>query len=122
MAFFDKLLGKGDDAPKKGSDQRVHERFPANGERVTMLRDGRATQHAFDLQDMSEGGFCLKGYDGEMKAGQYFEFRLTGAPDRGAPEADGFATVVRGFGEDKLACKFPPQPRLKKFMRDYLGL
>ena len=120
MAFFDKLMGGGDKADKP-QNQRAHERYAGQGETVTMLRDGRATSKVFDLVDVSEGGFCISGVEDPMKSGQYFEFRLTGLNEKGKPEADGFATVVRAF-DSKLACKFPPQPRLKKFLRDYLGI
>ena len=119
MGLFDKITGKGDGDKPKGGNQRAHERHPAQGERVTMLNNGKATDQGYELVDISEGGFCLGGYEGKMRSGQYFEFRLTGAPDKGAPEAEGFAEIVRVF-DTKAACKFPPQPRLKKFLRDYL--
>ena len=43
-----------------------------------------------------------------------------GTMDGQPAEAEGFANVVR-VKDEMLAAKFPPQPRLKAFLRDYIA-
>lgn len=112
MAWFKKDKG-GDD------NKREHVRHESKGEKVAMVNNGKASSRLYDLLDISIGGFCLTGYDGNLKGNQYFEFQLSAPIDGKDTKADGFATVVR-VKDGKLAAKFTPQPRLKKFLRDYL--
>lgn len=117
MSLFSKLTGSdkksGDDKPKP---ERQSERIEGKGERVAILPQNKT----YEILDFSLGGFCLTGYDGTLKGNQYFEFKFLGNKNGDVVEAEGFANVVRAK-DDLLACKFPPQPRLKRFMADYLN-
>jgi hypothetical protein len=125
MGWLKNLTGKkdgeaaeGGDAAAKPKPEREFERVKASGETVRILGDGtRGTK--YDVLDMSLGGFAATGYDGNLKGNQYLEFQFFGVQDGKDVECEGFANVVR-VKDGMLAVKFTPQPRLKRFMREYL--
>jgi hypothetical protein len=128
MAWFSKLTGGKEkeekpqekaEVAKPDAPQREFERFAGAGERVTMLQDGRAFGGSYEVRDLSLGGFAIGGYDGNLRGNQYFEFRFSCVKDGKPAEIDGFANVVR-VKDGMLAAKYPPQPRLRAFVRDYL--
>ena len=118
MALFGKFGGgKSGDAQNK----RQHTRYEARGETMTMITNGKDITRPFNIKDISEGGLALTDYEGKIKGGQYFEFKLnlTDFPD--SPSVTGFANVVRVTETGFLAASFPPQPKLKSTLRKYLG-
>lgn len=130
MGWLKNLTGKKDDAEgaegaAAGAEgaaadkpTREFERVKATGEMVRILGDGtRGTK--YEVLDMSMGGFAAHGYDGNLKGNQYLEFEFYGTRDGKDVECDGFANVVR-VKDGMLAVKYTPQPRLKRFMREYL--
>ncbi len=97
-----------------GDNQREHQRFETNGEKVRIYGE------SLDLGDLSEGGMRVTGYNDDLKANQYFEFHLTLPRKNGEQELRGHAKVVRQW-DDQLACQFTkPQPELVFEVRDYL--
>ena len=114
MAWFKKKDGDGD------KPVREHERYESQGETITMLQDSGTDGETYDLLDVSMGGFAIKGYDGRLKGGQYFEFRFNGEVNGEQMTVEGFANIVR-VKEGMLATKFTPQPRLKTFFREYFA-
>ncbi len=116
MAWFGKKKeGGGDNKPP-----REHERYDAQGETMTLLQDSGADGKTYELLDVSMGGFAVRGYDGRLKGGQYFEFRFNGDMKGEDAKVDGFANIVR-VKDGMLAAKFTPQPRLKTFFREYFA-
>jgi len=110
MSFFSKVTG-GD---KDGNPDRDDERIEADGESVSIL----PSKEKYEVVDYSLGGFCVKGYEGKLRGKQYLEFRFFGNKGGEEVKADGVATVIR-VKDGELAVKFPPQPRLKIFLKDY---
>jgi hypothetical protein len=53
-----------------------------------------------------------------LHSNQYFQFKFVGMKNGAPMEAEGMAIVVR-VKNDHLAAKFPPQPRLRTFLRDF---
>jgi len=126
MGWLKNLTGKkdaaegGDSAEAKAEEgpKREFDRIEGTGETVRILGDGtRGT--LYPLLDMSLGGFATSGYEGKLKGNQYLEFHFYGTKDGKDVECDGFANVVR-VKDGMLAVKFTPQPRLKRFMREYI--
>lgn len=115
MAWFGKKKDSGGDKPT-----REHERYEGQGETITVLQDSGADLGTYTLLDVSMGGFAVKGYEGRLKGGQYFEFRFNGDVKGETREVDGFANIVR-VKDGMLAAKFTPQPRLKTFFREYFA-
>jgi|GEM_PF-536497 len=130
MGWLKNLTGKKDTPPKTNGDgaptdakaeegpKREFDRITGTGETVRILGDGtRGT--IYELLDMSLGGFAATGYEGKLKGNQYLEFQFFGTKEGKDVEYDGFANVVR-VKDGMLAVKFTPQPRLKRFMREYI--
>lgn len=101
--------------------QRQHERYEGKGEKVLLIGDRSCPKEGYALRDVSLGGLAINDYGGALRGGQYLEFRLTVNMDGNDKKVEGFGNVVR-VTDTFLACKFPPQPRLKKFLREYLNL
>ena len=122
MSWFSKLKGgdaKGDGGKDAGSETNVREHERVIGVEATVAILDHNVNVRYAVADVSEGGFRLSGYDGILKGNQYFEFRLFGSLNGENVEVDAIANVVRvkdGF----LAAKFPPQPRLRTFLRDFI--
>ena len=114
MALFSKILGGGD-KEQKPEHAREFERVSVDGSTITILSTGKT----YALNDISLGGFSLNTYDGSLRGNQYFQFKLNSVKDGAAHEAEGMATVVRVKNE-MLAAKFPPQPRLRDFLREFV--
>ena len=115
MSFFSKLTGSKDKAKKQQTQKRLHERVQSKGEFVRIL----PSRKDYQLLDYSLGGFCIGNYDGRLKGNQYLEFKFCGLKDGEDVNVEGVAAVVRAKDE-LLAVKFPPQPKLKKFLRNYI--
>ncbi len=115
MSWFKKITGGGDDKP-----QREFDRYTGTGETIEILIDNSGSGKAYDLLDVSLGGFAIKGYDGPLHGNQYFEFKFCGTTDGKPAEISGFANIVR-VKEGMLAAKFTPQPRVKTFLRAYIA-
>jgi hypothetical protein len=115
MSLFSKLMGsdKNEEKPD-GASAREHERVSANGMSLTIISSGRK----YEINDISAGGVSVRGYEGKLHGNQYFEFKLTGTKDDRTFEESGMAIVVR-VKDEILAAKFPPQPRLRQFLREY---
>jgi hypothetical protein len=115
MALFSKLFGGDKDAQaENGPHQREFERVSANESTLTILSTGKT----YPINDISLGGLSINGYDGTLHSNQYFQFKLVAAKNGSAKETEGMATVVR-VKNDQLAAKFPPQPRLRTFLREF---
>lgn len=115
MALFSKLFGGDKDAkPETPQHEREFERIEAGESTVTILSTGKT----YPINDISLGGLSLKGYDGQLHSNQYFQFKLSAAKNGSTKEIEGMATVVR-VKNDHLAAKFPPQPRLRTFLREF---
>lgn len=131
MSWFSKITGGKEkeeekpataaaEAPKPAAaPDREFQRFAGAGERVTLLQNGAVYGAVYEVKDLSLGGFSVGGYEGTLRGNQYFEFRFSCTKDGKTAEIDGFANVVR-VKDGMLAAKYPPQPRLKAFIRDYL--
>ena len=115
MSFFSKLTGSDDKDKKQQKPVRLHDRIKAEGEFVRIFPSNKD----YTLLDYSLGGFCVGNYDGRLKGNQYLEFKFHGQKDGEELKIEGVAAVVRAKGE-MLAVKFPPQPKLKKFLRNYV--
>lgn len=116
MALFSKLLGSNKEPAEESDVKREHNRFEADAERITVL----STEDVYELVDFSLGGFCLKDYEGDLRGNQYFDFKFVGVKDGEPTEVEGVATVVR-VKKNQLAAKFPPQPKLRTFFKDYMN-
>ena len=114
MALFSKLFGGDKDAKAAGEHQREFERVSANESTLTILSTGKT----YPINDISLGGLSINGYDGQLHSNQYFQFKLVAAKNGSTKETEGMATVVR-VKNDHLAAKFPPQPRLRTFLREF---
>lgn len=124
MGWFSKKkedAAPADAAKPAGEQQREFQRYEGQGERVILVGDRACPKEGYELRDVSLGGLAINKYDGALRGGQYLEFRLTVEKDGKSKTAEGFANVVR-VTDTFLACKFPPQPKLKKFLREYLNL
>lgn len=115
MAWFGKKKDEGGDKPV-----RADERYESQGETITLLQDTGDEGESYQMLDVSMGGFAVKGYEGRLKGGQYFEFRFNGNLEGEDAKVDGFANIVR-VKDGMLAAKFTPQPRIKTFFRDYFS-
>jgi len=113
MALF--KFGKKEDRAEEGP-QREFDRVEGDSERIVIL----STNTEYELADFSLGGFCLRDYEGNLRGNQYFDFKFVGKKDGEAVEVEGVATVVR-VKKQRLAAKYPPQPRLWNFFRDYMN-
>jgi hypothetical protein len=114
MALFSKLFGGDKDAGTGAQHEREFERVAAAESTVTILSTGKT----YPVNDISLGGLSINGYDGQLHSNQYFQFKFVGVKNGRPVEAEGMATVVR-VKNDHLAAKFPPQPRLRSFLRDF---
>lgn len=115
MSLFSKLIG-GDKKDEKadGASAREHERVSADGLLLTISSSGQK----YEINDISAGGVSIRGYEGKLHGNQYFEFKLTGIKGDKTLEESGMAIVVR-VKDETLAAKFPPQPKLRQFLREY---
>jgi hypothetical protein len=114
MALFSKLFGGDKDAKPEAEHQREFERVAANESTLTILSTGKT----YPINDISLGGLSINGYDGQLHSNQYFQFKFVGLKNGQPRETEGMATVVR-VKNDQLAAKFPPQPRLRTFLREF---
>ncbi len=115
MSLFSKILG-GDKKDEKadGASAREHERLAADGMSLVITSSGQK----YEINDISAGGVSIRGYEGKLHGNQYFEFKLIGNKGDKTFEEAGMAIVVR-VKDETLAAKFPPQPRLRQFLREY---
>jgi hypothetical protein len=115
MSLFSKIIG-GDKKEEKpdGASAREHERLSADGISLTIMSTGQK----YGLNDISPGGVSIRGYEGKLHGNQYFEFKLTAQKGDQTMAQTGMAIVVR-VKDENLAAKFPPQPRLRQFLRDF---
>lgn len=131
MSWLSKLTGgkpgeekpaeeKPAEAPAAGTG-REHERYQGKGERLRILEEPGPDPVGYELGDISMGGFRIVGYVGKLHGNQYVEFVLTAERDGKTVTCEGFANVVR-VKDDFLAAKFTPQPRVKRFLEEVLGI
>jgi hypothetical protein len=115
MSLFSKILGsdKKDETPD-GASAREHERLSADGLLLVITSSGQK----YEINDISAGGVSIRGYEGKLHGNQYFEFKLLGTKGDKTFEETGMAIVVR-VKDETLAAKFPPQPKLRQFLREY---
>jgi len=116
MSWLKKITG-GD--TKNEKPKREFDRYAGQGEVVIVGVDDAGRGDEFPLLDVSHGGFAVKEYQGRLHGNMYFEFKFKGNIDGKSVDITGFANVVR-VKDGMLAAKFPPQPKLKAFLRDYL--